>query len=171
MRLVEQVTAGACASNCTKTGAPRRRPSTTASSVADDHGHPGDDPYRHAERERLRREHRSPPSRAARSMRFIPRAPAAGTRPTSSSCLRPEANVLPSSTNPTRPFTVNTVDEHLDMLMVCHHLDPKSIPEDVAFAESRIRQGDDRGRGYPARHRRVLALSPPTARRWAASAR
>ncbi|MBI1415818.1 MAG: urease subunit alpha [Limimaricola sp.] len=50
-----------------------------------------------------------------------------------------EEHVLPSSTNPTRPFTVNTVDEHLDMLMVCHHLD-KSIPEDVAFAESRIRR-------------------------------
>jgi urease subunit alpha len=49
-----------------------------------------------------------------------------------------EPNVLPSSTNPTRPYTVNTLDEHLDMLMVCHHLDP-SIPEDVAFAESRIR--------------------------------
>jgi urease subunit alpha len=49
-----------------------------------------------------------------------------------------EANVIPSSTNPTRPFTVNTLDEHLDMLMVCHHLD-KTIPEDVAFAESRIR--------------------------------
>ncbi|HKF70552.1 MAG TPA: urease subunit alpha [Stellaceae bacterium] len=50
-----------------------------------------------------------------------------------------EANVLPSSTNPTRPYTVNTIDEHLDMLMVCHHLDAK-IPEDVAFAESRIRK-------------------------------
>jgi urease subunit alpha len=49
------------------------------------------------------------------------------------------AHVLPSSTNPTRPYTVNTVDEHLDMLMVCHHLDP-GIPEDVAFAESRIRR-------------------------------
>jgi urease subunit alpha len=49
------------------------------------------------------------------------------------------ANVLPSSTNPTRPYTVNTIDEHLDMLMVCHHLDPR-IPEDVAFAESRIRR-------------------------------
>ncbi len=49
-----------------------------------------------------------------------------------------EPNVIPSSTNPTRPFTVNTLDEHLDMLMVCHHLD-KGIPEDVAFAESRIR--------------------------------
>ncbi|HQU16900.1 MAG: urease subunit alpha [Chromatiales bacterium 21-64-14] len=50
-----------------------------------------------------------------------------------------EPNVLPSSTNPTRPYTVNTVDEHLDMLMVCHHLDP-AIAEDVAFAESRIRR-------------------------------
>jgi len=50
-----------------------------------------------------------------------------------------EPNVLPSSTNPTRPYTVNTIDEHLDMLMVCHHLDP-SIPEDIAFAESRIRR-------------------------------
>ncbi len=49
-----------------------------------------------------------------------------------------EPNVIPSSTNPTRPFTVNTIDEHLDMLMVCHHLD-RDIPEDVAFAESRIR--------------------------------
>ncbi|MCR4376713.1 MAG: urease subunit alpha [Rhodospirillales bacterium] len=50
-----------------------------------------------------------------------------------------EQNVLPSSTNPTRPYTVNTIDEHLDMLMVCHHLDAR-IPEDVAFAESRIRR-------------------------------
>ncbi len=50
-----------------------------------------------------------------------------------------ELNVLPSSTNPTRPYTVNTIDEHLDMLMVCHHLD-SSIPEDIAFADSRIRK-------------------------------
>src|SRR5262249_3446754 len=50
-----------------------------------------------------------------------------------------ESNVLPSSTNPTRPYTVNTLDEHLDMLMVCHHLD-SAIAEDVAFAESRIRK-------------------------------
>jgi urease subunit alpha len=48
-------------------------------------------------------------------------------------------NILPSSTNPTRPFTVNTLEEHLDMLMVCHHLDP-SVPEDIAFADSRIRK-------------------------------
>jgi urease subunit alpha len=53
-------------------------------------------------------------------------------------CVCGEPNVLPSSTNPTRPYTVNTIDEHLDMLMVCHHLDA-SLPEDVAFAESRIR--------------------------------
>ena len=50
-----------------------------------------------------------------------------------------EQNVIPSSTNPTRPYTINTIEEHLDMLMVCHHLD-KSIPEDIAFAESRIRK-------------------------------
>ena len=53
--------------------------------------------------------------------------------------LAGEINVLPSSTNPTRPYTVNTLDEHLDMLMVCHHLDAR-IPEDIAFAESRIRK-------------------------------
>jgi urease subunit alpha len=52
--------------------------------------------------------------------------------------LAGEANALPSSTNPTRPFTINTLDEHLDMMMVCHHLNP-AVPEDVAFAESRIR--------------------------------
>ncbi|HZU08184.1 MAG TPA: urease subunit alpha, partial [Chloroflexota bacterium] len=52
--------------------------------------------------------------------------------------LAGEPNALPSSTNPTRPYTVNTMDEHLDMLMVCHHLNP-AVPEDVAFAESRIR--------------------------------
>jgi urease subunit alpha len=50
-----------------------------------------------------------------------------------------ELKVLPSSTNPTRPYTINTLEEHLDMLMVCHHLD-RGIPEDVAFAESRIRR-------------------------------
>ena len=49
-----------------------------------------------------------------------------------------ELNILPSSTNPTRPYTINTIEEHLDMLMVCHHLDSR-IPEDVAFADSRIR--------------------------------
>ena len=61
--------------------------------------------------------------------------------------LAGQANVLPSSTNPTMPHTVNTVDEHLDMLMVCHHLNPR-VPEDLAFAESRIRD-DDRRRGHP----------------------
>ncbi len=80
---------------------------------------------------------RSARSTAARSTRTTPRAPAAGTRPTSSR-VAAEPYVLPSSTNPTRPHTVNTLDEHLDMLMVCHHLNP-SVPEDLAFAESRIR--------------------------------
>ena len=60
-----------------------------------------------------------------------------------------ELNVLPSSTNPTRPFTVNTIAEHLDMLMVCHHLDSK-IPEDVAFAETSHPAGDDRRGGSAA---------------------
>ena len=52
-------------------------------------------------------------------------------------CVCGEPNIIPSFTNPTRPYTSNTLDEHVDMLMVCHHLD--KIPEDVAFAESRIR--------------------------------
>jgi urease subunit alpha len=64
-------------------------------------------------------------------------------------------NVLPSSTNPTRPHTVNTVDEHLDMLMVCHHLNP-AVPEDLAFAESPHPAVDHRRRGRPARPRRHL---------------
>ena len=50
-----------------------------------------------------------------------------------------QLNILPASTNPTMPYTVNTIAEHLDMLMVCHHLDPK-VPEDIAFADSRIRK-------------------------------
>ena len=79
-------------------------------------------------------------------------------------------NVLPSSTNPTRPFTRNTLDEHLDMLMVCHHLDP------VDRRGSGIRrkphpQGDDRRRGHPARHRRALDDVVGLARRWAGSAK
>ena len=77
------------------------------------------------------------PSPGGRSTPTTPRAPAAGTRRTSSRSPA-QPNVLPASTNPTRPHTVNTIDEHLDMLMVCHHLNP-SIPEDLAFAESRIR--------------------------------
>ncbi len=61
-----------------------------------------------------------------------------------------EDNFLPSSTNPTMPYTRNTLDEHVDMLMVCHHLDA-AIAEDLAFAESRIRKGNHRRRGHPAR--------------------
>ena len=87
-------------------------------------------------------------------MLSTPKVPAAAMRRISSG-LRGLPNVLPSSTNPTRPYTVNTLDEHLDMLMVCHHLDPldtgrhclRGIPDP---------QGDHRGRGYSARSRRAL---------------
>ena len=78
-----------------------------------------------------------PPSKTEPSTCTTPKGPAAGTRRTSSGLVG-EMNVLPSSTNPTNPYTVNTFDEHLDMIMVCHHLNP-AVPEDVAFAESRIR--------------------------------
>ena len=104
----------------------------------------GRDPHRHAQRSGLRRGHASRRSRAARSTPTTPRAPAAATRPTSSRrCGVP--NVLPSSTNPTRPYTVNTVDEHLDMLMVCHHLDP----------------GDRRGRRVRRDRASAARPSPP----------
>ena len=124
------------ASSCTRTGA-RRRPRSTPACGS---------PTRPACRSRStptrstrpatcsRRSARSP---AGRSTPTTPRARAAGTRRTSSRSPS-QPNVLPSSTNPTRPHTVNTVDEHLDMLIVCHHLNPR-IPEDLAFAESRIR--------------------------------
>ena len=96
----------------------------------------GGDSHRHAERSRLRARYDSRvqgPHDPHLSHRRRRRRPRAGHH---SVCGEP--NCLPSSTNPTMPFTVNTLDEHLDMLMVCHHLSP-SIPEDVAFAESRIR--------------------------------
>ena len=75
-------------------------------------------------------------------------------------------NVLPSSTNPTRPFTRNTIDEHLDMLMVCHHLDP-SIAGRSGVRREPHPQGDHRGRGHPARHRRALDDVVELARPWA----
>ena len=124
------------ASSCTRTGAPRRRPSTPACGSATSTAcRPPSTPTRSTRPATCRA--RWPPSPAGRSTRTTPRARAAATRPTSSRSSR-EPNVLPSSTNPTRPHTVNTLDEHLDMLMVCHHLNP-AIPEDLAFAESRIR--------------------------------
>ena len=97
----------------------------------------GRDSHRHAERIGFRRTTRSPRSRAAPFTPITPKGAGGGHAP---DIIRVcgEPNVLPSSTNPTRPYTVNTLDEHLDMLMVCHHLD-QNIPEDVAFAESRIR--------------------------------
>ncbi len=80
----------------------------------------------------------SPPSAGAPSTPSIPKGAGGGHAPDIiTACAHP--NILPSSTNPTLPYTLNTIDEHLDMLMVCHHLDP-DIAEDVAFAESRIRR-------------------------------
>ena len=125
------------ASSCTRTGAPRPPRSTPACGSPTRSGVQVGDPHRHAQRGRLRRGRPCARSAAGRSTRTTPRAPAAGTRPTSSRSPS-HPNVLPSSTNPTRPHTVNTLAEHLDMLMVCHHLNP-AVPEDLAFAESRIR--------------------------------
>ena len=81
-----------------------------------------------------------------------------------------EANVLPSSTNPTRPYTVNTLDEHLDMLMVCHHLDA-GIAEDLAFAESRIRRETIAAEDILHDLGAISMFSLRLRRRWAASAR
>ncbi len=78
-------------------------------------------------------------------------------------------NVLPASTNPTRPYTVNTIAEHLDMLMVCHHLSP-AIPEDIAFAESRIRKETIAAEDILHDMGRSPSF-PPTVRRWAVSAK
>jgi urease subunit alpha len=99
-------------------------------------GHPGHAPHRHAQRKRVRRKHDRRRSRA-----HDPRVPHRRGRGGHAPDIIRVAGLpnLPSSTNPTRPYTVNTLDEHLDMLMVCHHLDPR-IAEDVAFAESRIRR-------------------------------
>ena len=81
-----------------------------------------------------------------------------------------EANFLPSSTNPTMPYTVNTLDEHVDMLMVCHHLDP-AIAEDLAFAESRIRRETIAAEDILHDLGAISMMSAATARPWAASAR
>ena len=99
---------------------------------------PGRHPHRHAERVGFRRGHPGGDRRDRTIHTYHTEGAGGGHAP---DIIRAcgESNVLPSSTNPTRPYTVNTVDEHLDMLMVCHHLD-KSIAEDVAFAESRIRR-------------------------------
>jgi len=85
----------------------------------------------------LCRVHRSPPWRAGQSTQYHPKGAGGGHRP-GHNYRAALANFLPSSDHPTRPHTVNTIDEHLDMLMVCHHLNP-AVPEDLAFAESRIR--------------------------------
>ncbi len=97
----------------------------------------GDDPHRHAERVRLRRGHVA--AIKGRTIHAFHTEGAGGGHAPDIIKVCGLPNVIPSSTNPTRPYTVNTLAEHLDMLMVCHHLSP-SIPEDIAFAESRIRK-------------------------------
>ena len=96
----------------------------------------GRDPHRHAQRDGFLEE--TIRAIAGRTIHTYHTEGAGGGHAPDIIRIAGEAYVLPSSTNPTRPYTVNTLAEHLDMLMVCHHLDP-SIPEDVAFADSRIR--------------------------------
>jgi urease subunit alpha len=93
------------------------------------HGYPGGHPHRHAQRRRL--EHTLAAFKDRTIHTFHTEGAGGGHAPDIIAAVG-EANVLPSSTNPTRPYTVNTLDEHLDMLMVCHHLDP-AIAEDVAL--------------------------------------
>ena len=102
----------------------------------------------------LRRDHASPPSRAAPSTPSTPRAPAAAMRPTSSGCAARRTCCRP---RPIRrmPYTVNTMDEHLDMLMVCHHLD-RAHSRGRGLRREPHPQGDHRRRGHPARPRRLL---------------
>ena len=123
-------------SSSTRTGARRRRPSTPACGWPTPSGVQVAHPHRHPERGRLRRGH--PRAIAGRGIHAYHTEGAGGGHAPDIITVAGEPNVLPSSTNPTRPHTVNTIDEHLDMLMVCHHLNP-SVPEDLAFAESRIR--------------------------------
>ena len=125
------------ASSCTRTGGRRRRPSTARSSVADEH-----DVQVMIHTDTLNESGFVEDTIAAfkgRTIHAFHTEGAGGGHAPDIIKVAGLKNVLPSSTNPTRPFTVNTLDEHLDMLMVCHHLDP-NIPEDIAFAESRIRR-------------------------------
>jgi urease subunit alpha len=131
------------------------------------HGRAGDDPHRHAER--IGFVENTVKAMKGRTIHAFHTEGAGGGHAPDIIKVCGEANILPSSTNPTRPYTVNTLEEHLDMLMVCHHLD-KSIPEDVAFAESRIRRRPSRPRTSCTTWARS-ASSRRTARPWAAWAR
>ena len=100
--------------------------------------HPGPAAHRHAQRKRLPGETLA--AIGGRTIHMYHAEGAGGGHAPDIIRVAGEMNCLPSSTNPTNPYTVNTFDEHLDMIMVCHHLNP-AVPEDVAFAESRIRAG------------------------------
>jgi urease subunit alpha len=100
-------------------------------------GRAGDDPHRHAERSGF--VENTLKAIAGRTIHAFHTEGAGGGHAPDIIKVVGSQNILPSSTNPTMPYTVNTIEEHLDMLMVCHHLD-RRVPEDVAFAESRIRR-------------------------------
>ena len=141
------------ASSCTRTGAPRRPRSTAASRVADEM-----DVQVAIHTDTLNESGFVENTIAAfkgRTIHAFHTEGAGGGHAPDIIKVVGLANVLPSSTNPTRPYTVNTVDEHLDMLMVCHHLDPRD-PRGRGLRREPDPQGDDRGRGHPARPRRHL---------------
>ncbi|WP_375552705.1 amidohydrolase family protein [Rhodophyticola porphyridii] len=137
--LVEMIEAGACALKLHEDWGTTPGAIDCCLSVAEDYGRAGDDPHRYAERKRVCGKYRSRPSGTAAIHAFHTEGAGGGHAPGHHEGGGLPEHVFPSSTNPTMPYTVNTLEEHLDMLMVCHHLD-KSIPEDVAFAESRIRK-------------------------------
>ena len=151
--LIEMIEGGACALKLHEDWGTTPAAIDNCLSVADEHRRPGDDPHRHAERERLRRghgrRHQGPTIHA-----FHTEGAGGGHAPDIIKvCGLP--NVIPSSTNPTRPYTQNTIAEHLDMLMVCHHLSPVD-PRRHRLRRKPHPQGDDRGGGHPARPRRLL---------------
>jgi hypothetical protein len=122
-------------------------------SVADEYRRAGDDPHRHAERVRLCGN--TIDAIKGRTIHAFHTEGAGGGHAPDIIKVCGEDNVLPSSTNPTRPYTVNTVDEHLDMLMVCHHLDAVD-PRGRRLCRKPHPQGDHRRRRHPARHGRLL---------------
>jgi urease subunit alpha len=156
------------ASSCTRTGAPRPRPSATASTWPT----LPTPRWRSTPTRSTNRASSKTPSRpsSGRAICAFHTEGAGGGHAPDILRVVGEANFLPSSTNPTMPYTVNTLDEHVDMLMVCHHLDA-GIAEDLAFAESAHPQGDHRGRGHPARPRRHQHVLLRQRRPWAAWAR
>ena len=153
-RSIEQIKAGAAALKLHEDWGTTPAAIDCCLAVADDLRRAGDDPHRHARTSPASSRTPSPPSRAAPSTPSTPKAPAAAMRPTSSrsaaspTCCRPR----PIRRGPTRS---TRIDEHLDMLMVCHHLDP-THPRGRRLRREPHPQGDHRRRGHPPRPRRLL---------------